>query len=99
MTIIMKSPLDEVGHTAVIPNDLYAMQAIVGGHIEVALRMGDALVIANEEGLLLDLPYNCCIGGINLYGTIFVVGVDGEEFTSCPLSFKEWEKIVKEWNK
>ena len=81
-----------------IPNDLYAMQAIVGGHIEVALRMGDALVISNEEGLLLDLPFNCCIGGINLYGTIVVVGVDGEECTSCPLSFKQWEKIVKEWN-
>lgn len=48
MKIILKAPQDEIGRTMVIPNDLHAMQELVGGYIEIGLRMGDAQVDAES---------------------------------------------------
>ena len=71
-----------------IENTLEALQAAVGGYIEtVRLRVGDAVMIVNEEGLLLGLPYNTLASGFagrEIVGTAIIVGVNGEEFTDIP---------------
>ena len=71
-----------------IENTLEALQAAVGGYIEtVRLRVGDAVMIVNEEGLLLGLPYNTLASGFagrTIVGTAIIVGVNGEEFTDIP---------------
>lgn len=41
-------------------------------------------MICNEEGRLLDLPYNLNFLGVNWFGPILIVGIDGEEFTDIP---------------
>ncbi len=72
-----------------IPDSLEAMQGIVGGLIEFSAPFSDsAVIICNEEGKNLDLPYNrplCGLDGIPydiLCGTFFVAGVEREELVS-----------------
>lgn len=71
-----------------IENTLEALQKVVGGYIEtVRLRIGNAVMIVNEEGLLLGLPYNTVASGFAgqpIVGTALIVGVSGEEFTDIP---------------
>ena len=66
-----------------IPNDLRALQTFVRGYIET-VTVGDAVVICNEEGFLLGLPYNCHVDGLKLVGPILLVGRDGDEFADAP---------------
>ena len=68
---------------------LQAMQEIVGGHIEAIYPYEEQVaVIANEEGKLLDLPYNRPLldeHGVPydiVCGTFFLAGLSGETFTS-----------------
>lgn len=71
-----------------IENTLEALQKAVGGYIEtVRLRVDNAVMIVNEEGLLLGLPFNAAasaLAGQTIVGAALVVGVDGEEFTDAP---------------
>ena len=71
-----------------IENTLEALQKAVGGYIEtVRLRVDDAVMIVNEEGLLLGLPYNVIASGFAdqpIVGTAIIVGINGEEFTDIP---------------
>lgn len=69
-----------------IPNTLKAFQELVGGSIEAVALDENVLMIVNEDGIPLALPYNCEIGGHHVYGTFVLCGVDGEEFASMP----EW---------
>lgn len=41
-------------------------------------------MICNEEGRILDLPYNMTFLGHRFCGPILIVGIKGEEFTDCP---------------
>jgi hypothetical protein len=53
----------------------------VGGYIETVSFASDACIICNEEGRLLNLPFNCKLLGKEFVGPILIVGVDGDEFT------------------
>ena len=75
-----------------IQNTLEALQEWVGGNIECLTVASDACVICNEEGLKTGLPYNCCFIGAGFYGTILLVGTDGEEFTDLMVDLKAIEK-------
>ena len=46
-----------------IENSLEALQAAVGGYIETITVTSDACIICNEEGRLLNLPFNCKLCG------------------------------------
>ena len=74
--------------TIEIENTLEALQKAVGGYIEtVRLRVDNAVMIVNEEGLLLGLPFNAvasALAGQTIVGVALAVGVDGEEFTDAP---------------
>lgn len=67
-----------------IENTLPALQEAVGGYIEVIPFAPDAVIICNEEGRLLNLPYNCMICGMEFYGPVLICGVNGEEFCDVP---------------
>lgn len=56
---------------AEIDNGLRAMQEVVGGLVEL-VQVGDLDVWVNEEGLLLELPFNREIAGIPMVGPILV---------------------------
>lgn len=83
MKVIFKAPgcLPEFRD---IPNTLEALQEAVGGYIETFTFATDACVVCNEEGRLLDLPYNCDLLGVSFCGPILIVGVNGDEFCDIP---------------
>lgn len=89
ITVLVFEP-GQPGVTREIGNDLAALQAVVGGYIEVVhppdLPAGMCLV-CNEEGQLRDLPRNRRVPGVlalggYLRGTFFVTREEGEEFAS-----------------
>ena len=67
-----------------VENTLKALQAEVGGYIETVTIASDAVIICNEEGRILGLPYNCRFFGVDFVGTVLIVGTKGEEF--CDVS-------------
>jgi hypothetical protein len=71
-----------------IENTLEALQRSVAGFIEaITLVREKAVMIVNEEGVLLGLPVNViasAVANTQIVGTAIVVGVDGEEFTDVP---------------
>lgn len=79
MKVIYKAP-GTAAEPRDIPNTLEELQASVGGYIETITIASDCVIICNEEGRLLDLPFNLTFCGARLYGTILFVGRDGEEF-------------------
>ena len=79
-------------YVAEVENELSEMQKIVGGYIETVTLAADAVLVCNEEGRLRGLEPNRQIGSDPLsviYGTFFVCGTDGEDFTSLPDDFAE----------
>lgn len=90
---ILKRSDEPVGHMANISPTLKNLQNIVGGYIET-VTFGDSVVICNEEGRLLGLPHNCTINGFSFVGDIAIVGIDGEDFGDCPISFAQWKEII-----
>ena len=86
MRALYKAPTDDKFHQLNIPNDLHTIQELVGGYIETVTLATDACIICNEEGRLLGLTHNCKFCGTDFVGPILLVGVDGDEFTDCPMS-------------
>lgn len=95
--VIIKRPDEEYGHVTAISNTLKNLQNNVGGYIET-LTMPGYVLILNEEGRLDESPFNCHVAGFNLFGTIIVAGVQGDEFADVGISFDEWKKIIDESN-
>lgn len=83
INIFVKDP-GKPAERRTVPNTLEALQALVGGYIETVTVATDLAVICNEEGRLMDLPFNCDFCGISFVGTILIAGIDGEDFTDCP---------------
>lgn len=79
-----------------IENTLEALQRSVAGFIEtITLVREKAVMIVNEEGVLLGLPVNViasAVANTQIVGTAIVVGVDGEEFTDVP---EDVERCIK----
>ena len=67
-----------------VKNTLEALQQAVGGPIETVTIADDAVIICNEEGRLMSLPYNCNFFGVDFVGPVLVVGVNEDEV--CDLS-------------
>lgn len=76
-----------------IKGDLSSMQALVGGYIE-CVGMEDKIDLwVNEEGLLLEMPFNRCVNGHYLHGTIFAASHDGEGNT-VGLNERQIKKVM-----
>ncbi len=67
-----------------VENTLKALQAEVGGYIEVITLPYGAAIICNEEGRILGLPDNCRVRGVDFVGTVLIVGTKGDEFCDVP---------------
>lgn len=67
-----------------VENTLKALQTEVGGDIETVTIASDAVIICNEEGRILGLPYNCRFFGVDFVGTVLLVGTKGDEFCDVP---------------
>lgn len=78
---------------------LEALQKLVGGYIE-PVRLGDgAIMLVNEDGLRLGLPFNPRVGAMlehfelrahPIVGTVVVVGTSGSSFIGAPARFLAW---------
>ena len=62
-----------------ISNDLVTMQTIVGGDIEEIGLDDHTVLVCNEEGKLINLKANRCVGHDIIAGTFFIAGDDGGE--------------------
>lgn len=71
-----------------VDNTLATLQQEVEGYIEVITLPYDAALICNEEGRILGLPDNGRVCGVDVVGTVLIVGVNGSEFCDVPAFFK-----------
>ena len=99
---IIKRTDEEYGHVSNISASLKNLQKLVDGPIEVTSITDDTVILCNEEGKLRNLPKNFIkSAGFPfsdvIVGDIMVVGVEGEEFTDCPLDFATWKWLLKSW--
>lgn len=92
MLAIIKQP-GEPAKRIEIENTLEALQKAVGGYIETVTILEDVTLICNEEGRLMELPYNMEFLGIHFVGPVLVVGRAEDEFRS--LTEEESQRVVK----
>ena len=88
MKILRKRP-GERWEFAEIENTLEALQAEVGGYIETVTVTSDACLIVNEEGRIKAMPFNLNFAGLQLFGPVLLVGVDGDEFCDVPIKAED----------
>lgn len=81
--VIVKEPGD-VGEVREIQNDLWTLQGIVGGYIEVVPLKNGVYAVVNEEGKLRGMKPNIPCENNVLVGTVVLAGIDGDEFADVP---------------
>ena len=79
---IVKEPGKPAAVEPLFSNTLEAFQEAVGGYIETVTLASDLVIICNEEGRLIGLPFNVEVYGCDFVGPIVVVGVKGDSFCS-----------------
>lgn len=73
-----------------IEDKLEALQGAVGGYIEVVPVRRDTVIVCNEEGKLMGMPFNFSFRGDDgfrgdaIAGPALFLGVDGENFADIP---------------
>ena len=85
-----------------IENTLKSLQKQVEGYIEcVTLASGHVEMIVNEEGWLLDLPFNeiaSVISDHQIVGVAIILQVHDEEFVNIDdCVIRNCERIIQEW--
>ncbi len=90
--VLLKRP-GEIPRSVNVSNSLEALQRNVGGYIETVTFASDCVIICNEEGRLLGMPYNCTICGLDFVGEIIIAGVKGDEFTDIPLTWAQCKEL------
>lgn len=85
--VFAKRP-DSVWHVTNVENNLPNLQRYVGGHIETVTIAKDVVIICNEDGRILGLPYCCTILNCDFFGDLLIAGVDGDEFADVPITFE-----------
>lgn len=78
---VLKVEPDKAPELIEMPNELEAMQAIVGGYIEVFPLADDVAIVCNEEGKINGMPLNRPIYHNGemveiIAGTFFIAGDD-----------------------
>lgn len=91
ISVIIKEP-NKKPERKVIKNTLEAMQKVVGGHIETVTLAENIVLVVNEDGIPLGLPYNCNMFGHTIYGTLMLAGAEGEDFCSLPYEIELTER-------
>lgn len=84
ISVIIKEP-GKKPKRKTVKNTLRAFQQTVNGPIETVTLAEGIVLVVNENGIPLGLPYNCNMFGHTIYGTLMLVGTEGEDF--CSLSY------------
>ena len=84
--VVIKDPGQEPRVDPLFDNTLEAFQKAVGGYIETVTVFRDLVLIVNEEGRILGLPYNCHFCGMPIYGPVVAAFTRGVNFASIPAS-------------
>ena len=61
-----------------VDNELHALQTMVDGYIETVTMPDGAILVCNEEGLLMGLPWNRKVCGVDVVGDFFITKADDE---------------------
>lgn len=86
-------------YVAEVVDDFRAFQQAVGGPFEVSYPFeDDAVIVVNEEGLLLDLEPNCVING-NLYVGPAFIARDGGDGNLYSLTDSQVQKYLTAFQK
>lgn len=87
-----------------IPNNLDAMREIVGGWIEI-VRMNDKtkngaelIITLNEEGKLIDLPFNRNIVGFDILVGPFFISAANKQGDNVSLDDKTADRLIKQFS-
>lgn len=92
--VIIKQP-GRAPYSTYISNTLKNLQNTVGGYIETVTLAEDLVMICNEEGVINDMPYNCTVCGVQIFGPLIFAGVKDDEFDSLGLSFNDFKALFK----
>lgn len=65
-----------------VPNELEALQKVVGGYMERVTFSLDTCILCDEEALCKGLPHNADICGVEFFGPVLIVGMANGEFVS-----------------
>lgn len=93
LSVIVKRP-GMAAAVSTVKNTLEDLQKFVGGYIETFTLDNGIVVICDEEGLLKNRAVSCLMEGNYFFGPIIIAGTKGEEFTDCPVSYKE---AIERW--
>lgn len=99
--VIIKRPDEEYGHVCHVSDRLENLQKIVGGYIQIVPVTDSEIplvVICNEDGKNLGLPFNMRFMADALVGTVIVCGVGGENLTDIPIGLRQWKIFVDGWS-
>ncbi|NLC48718.1 MAG: DUF3846 domain-containing protein [Tenericutes bacterium] len=97
ITILNVEPYKEPTEKEII-NDLKAMQREVDGLIEIVDIDPNISIVCNEEGKIMNLPFNRLIENDIIAGSFFVVSFD-EEGNAKSLNKEEIEKYKEKFDK
>lgn len=89
MRALIKEPNGHWRETTV-DNTLKALQTTVGGFIECVRLAPDMTLICNEMGRIDGLPFNTRLMGLELHGTVLIVGTHNDQFTDVPVLLSDW---------
>ena len=92
ISALLKRP-GEVPRHVNVSDRLETLQKTVEGYVECITVATDMVILCNEDGKLRGLPYNCTICGMDLVGTILMVGADENGFTDLPVDWKTMKKL------
>ena len=102
--VIIKRPDEKAGHVTNISASLKNLQKTVEGNIETVTVVLDpkVIMICNEEGKILGLEKNFCMGTPPFHdvivGTVILCGVNEEWLADVPIDFKMWKFVIDNWN-
>ena len=91
ISVIIKEP-GKKPKRKTVKNTLRAFQQTVNGPIETVTLAEGIVLVVNENGIPLGLPYNCNMFGHTIYGTLMLVGTEGEDFCSLPYEIELSER-------
>ena len=69
------------------------LQKTVEGYIETVTIASDMCFICNGEGAINGLPLNFRFSNLTFYGTVILIGVNGDEFTDIPITFQDAKRL------
>ena len=81
VTIAVKEP-SKPWEIRSVSNDLKSYQDIVGGFIEHFGGLHGAELFCNEDGIMKELKFNIYFRGYPIFGNIFAVLPDEDDFSS-----------------